>query len=407
MHKPPRSAYIHIPFCHRRCFYCDFTVVPLGDKVKSHQGTGSGMIKDYLYFLFREILSIRHKAPLSTIYIGGGTPSILHPSQIKNLINLFKENYGINFGAEVTMEIDPASFNENDLYGFIDAGINRFSLGAQSFNNQILQKAGRRHLGKDAEKSCQWLKKAKDFGLIKSWSLDLIQNLPKSNLQEWKNDLEKALNFCPPHISIYDLNIEEGTVFKRLLDRGNLLLPNDDQSFENSLLKDVLLKNAGYSRYEISNYSLPGHQSRHNRVYWRGNGWWSFGQGSTSSPWGEKFTRPRISKDYKNWVVQQSESNLESSLINDEYDYREIDEKIMLGLRLKEGIDIKQLFYEQKWDKKKVEIALNELIIEWEKYLENGLLINVGNRYFLSNPKGLELSNQVLVSMFKWWDKLS
>ena len=202
MHKPPRSAYIHIPFCHRRCFYCDFTVVPLGDKVDSQNGTGSGMIKDYLYFLFREILSIRHKAPLSTIYIGGGTPSILHPSQIKNLINLFKENYGINFGAEVTMEIDPASFNENDLYGFIDAGINRFSLGAQSFNDQILQKAGRRHLGKDAEKACQLLKKAKDFGLIKSWSLDLIQNLPKSNLQEWKNDLEKALNFCPPHISI-------------------------------------------------------------------------------------------------------------------------------------------------------------------------------------------------------------
>ena len=406
MHKPPRSAYIHIPFCHRRCFYCDFTVVPLGDKVDSQNGTGSGMIKAYLYFLFREILSIRHKAPLSTIYIGGGTPSILHPSQIKNLINLFKENYGINFGAEVTMEIDPASFNENDLYGFIDAGINRFSLGAQSFNDQILQKAGRRHLGKDAEKACQLLKKAKDFGLIKSWSLDLIQNLPKSNLQEWKNDLEKALNFCPPHISIYDLNIEEGTVFKKLLERGNLLLPNDDQSYENSSLKDVLLKNSGYSRYEISNYSLPGHNSRHNRVYWKGSGWWGFGQGSTSSPWGEKFTRPKISKDYKNWVTNQSESELEPSLINEKNQYKELDEKIMLGLRLKEGIDIKELFNEQKWNKKKVEINYKKLLIEWDKYLDNGLLINIGNRFFLSNPKGMELSNQVMISMFKWWDKI-
>ena len=406
MHKPPRSAYIHIPFCHRRCFYCDFTVVPLGDKVESQNGTGSGMIKDYLYFLFREILSIRHKAPLSTIYIGGGTPSILHPSQIKNLINLFKENYGINFGAEVTMEIDPASFNENDLYGFIDAGINRFSLGAQSFNDQILQKAGRRHLGKDAEKACQLLKKAKDFGLIKSWSLDLIQNLPKSNLQEWKNDLEKALNFCPPHISIYDLNIEEGTVFKKLLERGTLPLPNDDQSYENSSLKDVLLKNSGYSRYEISNYSLPGHHSRHNRVYWKGSGWWGFGQGSTSSPWGEKFTRPKISKDYKNWVTNQSESELEPSLINEKNQYKELDEKIMLGLRLKEGIDIKELFNEQKWNKKKVEINYKKLLIEWDKYLDNGLLINIGNRFFLSNPKGMELSNQVMISMFKWWDKI-
>ena len=406
MDKPPRSAYIHIPFCHRRCFYCDFTVVPLGDKVESQNGTGSGMIKDYLSFLFREILSIRHKAPLSTIYIGGGTPSILHPSQIKNLINLFKENYGINFGAEVTMEIDPASFNEKDLYGFIDAGINRFSLGAQSFNDQILQKAGRRHLGKDAEKACQWLKKAKDFGLIKSWSLDLIQNLPKSNLQEWKNDLEKALNFRPPHISIYDLNIEEGTVFKKLLERGNLILPNDDQSYENSSLKDVLLKNSGYSRYEISNYSLPGHNSRHNRVYWKGSGWWGFGQGSTSSPWGEKFTRPKISKDYKNWVTNQSESELEPSLINEKNQYKELDEKIMLGLRLKEGIDIKELFNEQKWNKKKVEINYRKLLIEWDKYLDNGLLINIGNRFFLSNPKGMELSNQVMISMFKWWDKI-
>ena len=215
MHEFPRSAYIHIPFCHRRCFYCDFTVIPVGDKVNSLEGFGSEMIKNYLNFLFKEILSIRDKSPLSTIYIGGGTPSILNPLQIKDLINLFKNNYGVDYGAEISMEIDPASFNENDLIGFIDAGINRFSLGAQSFNNQILKEAGRRHLCDDVERACLWLKKAKDNGFIKSWSLDLIQNLPKSNLKIWKNDLEKSLYFSPPHLSIYDLNIEEGTVFKR------------------------------------------------------------------------------------------------------------------------------------------------------------------------------------------------
>ena len=141
-------------------------------------------------------------------------------------------------------------------------------------------------------------------------------------------------------------------------------------------------------------------------MYWKGSGWWSFGQGSTSSPWGEKFTRPKISKDYKNWVTNQIESELEPSLINEKNQYKELDEKIMLWLRLKEGIDIKELFNEQKWNKKKVEINYKKLLIEWDKYLDNGLLINIGNRFFLSNPKGMELSNQVMISMFKWWDKI-
>ena len=190
------------------------------------------------------------------------------------------------------MEVDPASFDEDDLYGFIEAGINRFSLGAQSFNNKILKNAGRRHLSEDVEKSCLWLKRAYESELIKSWSLDLIQNLPLCGSKEWQEDLKRTISFLPPHLSIYDLNIESGTVFKKLFDLGKLSLPNDDMSYKNSQSTHFILKSSGYSRYEISNYSLPGHQSRHNRVYWSGSGWWGFGQGSTSSPWGRKLTRP-------------------------------------------------------------------------------------------------------------------
>ena len=407
MNKFPRSAYIHIPFCHRRCFYCDFAVVPLGDKVEPLKGYGSQTVKEYLNILFQEILSIKHKAPLSTIYLGGGTPSILDPKQIEDLINLFKENYGVDYGAEITMEVDPASFNEQDLYGFINAGVNRFSLGAQSFNNQILQNAGRRHLKEDVEKSCLWLKKVLDLGLINSWSLDLIQNLPLSGFREWQEDLKKTMKFSPPHISIYDLNIEKGTVFKKLFDAGRLALPDDDDAFLNSELTNLILKESGYSRYEISNYCLPGHQSRHNRVYWSGLGWWSFGQGSTSSPWGEKFTRPRVSNKYKEWVINQCENSLDSSLVNKEYIYKELDEEIMLGMRLKEGVDIYKLLKEQKWGVKEFEINLKSLLKEWDKFIESGLLIKSGNRFFLSDPKGMELSNQILISMFKWWDKIN
>ena len=407
MNKFPRSAYVHIPFCHRRCFYCDFAVIPLGNKVETLQGYGSKTVKEYLHFLYKEILSIKHKSSLSTIYVGGGTPSILDPQQIKQLIDLFKENYGVDYGAEITMEVDPASFNLEDLHGFINAGINRFSLGVQSFNNQILQKSGRRHLREDAEKSCLWLKKVYSAGLIKSWSLDLIQNLPLSGLREWKEDLKKAITFSPPHISIYDLNIENGTVFKKLVNLGKLQLPSDELAFRNSETTQLILKNSGYSRYEISNYCLPKHQSRHNRVYWSGLGWWGFGQGSTSSPWGQKLTRPRVSKEYKEWVMGQYKLSLDSSLNNIDYVYQELDEKIMLGLRLKEGIDIYKFFEEQNWENKKLESNLRKLLSKWERFLESGLLVKNGNRFFLSDPQGMELSNQILISMFEWWDEIN
>ncbi|MBO6960138.1 MAG: radical SAM family heme chaperone HemW [Prochlorococcus marinus CUG1438] len=407
MNKIPKSAYVHIPFCHRRCFYCDFAVIPLGNKVETTLGYGSKTVKEYLHYLYKEILSIKHKSSLSTIYIGGGTPSILDPKQIKELIDLFKENFGIDYGAEITMEVDPASFNQDDLYGFINAGINRLSLGVQSFNNQILQNSGRRHLTEDAEKSCLWLKSVFDSGLIKSWSLDLIQNLPLCGFQEWQDDLKKAIAFSPPHLSIYDLNIEDGTVFKKLFNLGKLEIPSDEEAFRNSQSTHIILKESGYARYEISNYCLPRHQSRHNRVYWSGSGWWGFGQGSTSSPWGVKFTRPRISKEYKEWVIGQYELNLDASLINKKFVYKELDEKIMLGLRLKEGVDIYEVFKKQNWENKKFESNLSKLLKKWERFLESGLLVRKGNRFFLSDPKGMELSNQILIAMFKWWDEIN
>ena len=407
MSKSPRSAYVHIPFCHRRCFYCDFSIVPIGDNVSSLNGKGSQMIKNYLTFLKKEILSIKHKSPLSTIYIGGGTPSILDPIQIAELIEIFKNYYGIDYGAEITMEVDPASFMEDDLRGFIKAGINRFSLGAQSFNNQILLEAGRRHTSKDVENSCNWLRRAKNCSLIKSWSVDLIQNLPGSEILIWQKDLERTISFDPPHISIYDLNIEEGTVFQQLQDLGKLPLPSNEESFENSQITSKILKDSGYLRYEISNYSLSGHQSRHNRVYWKGKGWWSFGQGSTSSPWGVRFSRPRNSNDYINWVTDQCEKELEKSLLKSSEINLELDERIMLGLRTREGINIKKLFIEEGWTEDSADKYMKKLLSIWQKYRDGELLKNEGDRFFLSDPKGMELSNQILIAMFAWWEKIN
>ena len=404
MNKYPRSAYIHIPFCHRRCFYCDFAVEPIGDNIGSLNGNKSEIIKNYLKYLKKEILSIKHKAPLSTIYIGGGTPSILDPIQIKELIDILKKYYGIDKGAEITMEVDPASFDECGLNGFINAGVNRFSLGAQSFNDAILKKAGRRHTKDDVYNSCSWLCKAKKDHFIRSWSLDLIQNLPESGTDLWQRDLTEAINFLPPHISIYDLTIEDGTVFKKLYDLGKLSLPNNDESFENSEITSLILKQSGYVRYEISNYSIPGHQSRHNRVYWKGLGWWSFGQGSTSSPWGKRFTRPRTSKGYKEWVINQCSFDLDDSLLLSSYEKIDLDEKIMLGLRTREGVNIINLMRDYGWSEEKLERNFLKLIKTWDKYIDSNLLKKEGYRFFLTDPRGMELSNQILIDMFRWWE---
>jgi len=404
MNKYPRSAYIHIPFCHRRCFYCDFAVEPIGDNIGSLNGNKSEIIKNYLKYLKKEILSIKHKAPLSTIYIGGGTPSILDPIQIKELIDILRKYYGIDKGAEITMEVDPASFDECGLNGFINAGVNRFSLGAQSFNDAILKKAGRRHTKDDVYNSCSWLCKAKKDNFIRSWSLDLIQNLPESGTDLWQRDLTEAINFLPPHISIYDLTIEDGTVFKKLYDLGKLSLPNNDESFENSEITSLILKQSGYVRYEISNYSIPGHQSRHNRVYWKGLGWWSFGQGSTSSPWGKRFTRPRTSKGYKEWVINQCSFDLDDSLLLSSYEKIDLDEKIMLGLRTREGVNIINLMRDYGWSEEKLERNFLKLIKTWDKYIDSKLLKKEGYRFFLTDPRGMELSNQILIDMFRWWE---
>jgi len=323
------------------------------------------------------------------------------------LISIFHSHYGIDYGAEITMEVDPASFEEKDLYGFINAGINRFSLGAQSFNNQVLKEAGRRHISKDVEEACNWMRNALKDKSIKSWSLDLIQNLPKSTISTWQKDLEKTISFCPPHISIYDLNVEEGTVFQKLKDLGKLSLPNQDESFENSQLTSKILNNSGYLRYEISNYSLPRHQSRHNRVYWKGLGWWSFGQGSTSCPWGIRFSRPKNIDEYQKWVIDQCDKQLEKSLLMNSKKKLDLDEKIMLGLRTKEGINLKNLFIEEGWDEYNSKKFMSKLLKIWQKYRDYDLLLNEGDRFFLSDPKGMELSNQIIIDMFNWWDQIN
>lgn len=411
---PPRSAYLHIPFCHRRCFYCDFAVVPLGDKA---DGARSGSIAAYLELLLGEIAAAPAGPPLSTVYVGGGTPSMLTPAQVESLLGALGRRFGLAPGAEISLEMDPASFDGPRLAGYLAAGVNRVSLGGQSFDDAVLEKLGRRHRRADLLQAASWLDQARQGGELASWSLDLIQGLPQQGLDHWRNQLTQAVALAPPHLSIYDLIIEPGTVLAWRQGRGELELPDADLGADLMELTAQVLQAAGYGHYEISNFALPGHASRHNRVYWSGAGWWGFGLGATSAPWGQRQARPRTRAAYADWLAQgQGEINASAPLAGAEA-FRghetatgpaagqgpglPFDERLLVGLRRREGVRLAEL----AWQAGVTDSALDDLLERWQPYRQRGLLLQEGPRWRLSDPEGLALSNGVLRELVAWWEE--
>ena len=385
---PPRSAYLHIPFCHRRCFYCDFAVVPLGDRAGDETGPGSASIQDYVQLLHREIACAPAGPPLSTVYIGGGTPSLLSPVQIQGLLQALRSRFGLQPGAEITLEMDPASFDHARLEAVLATGVNRISLGGQSFDDAVLADLGRRHRRVDLVEACAWMNEALGSGALRSWSLDLIQNLPNQTLEHWEHQLDQALASGAPHLSIYALSVEPGTVFARRAERDQLPLPPEELAVQLLARTSVLLSAAGLSRYEISNHARPGHASRHNRVYWSGAGWWGFGMGATSAPWGERLARPRTREGYRAWLDAPPERPSAVGM--------PVDDRLLVGLRRREGVDLRELDLEDS--------ALLSLERRWQPFLEEGLLLRRAGRWQLRDPEGMSLSNRVMLEVVLWWE---
>jgi len=398
---PPRAAYLHIPFCLRRCFYCDFPVVPLGDRA---DGSRNPAIASYLETLCREIATSADGPPLSTVYFGGGTPSLLTPPQVAGLLEALQHRYGLAPGAEITLEMDPATFDEVRLQAVLAAGINRVSLGGQSFDDAVLQGLGRHHRRAHLVQAAAWLHQARQQGLLHSWSLDLIQGLPSlaggpdvhsppEAIAHWRHQLDQALALAPPHLSIYDLSIEPGTVFARRLEQGQLDLPEDDLAAELMELTADRLCRAGYGRYEISNYALPGHTSRHNRTYWSGACWWGFGMGATEAPFGRRVAKPRTRDGYGQWLEERIPFASEPSTPFP------LDERVIVGLRRREGVNMVELLADEGLGA----AALGGLQTHLTPWVESGRLRIEGPRWRLSDPEGLAVSNSVLRDFLAWW----
>ena len=391
------SAYIHIPFCRRRCYYCDFPIRVIGD--------GGGRVnrvqamERYASLLCQEIDQTAHWFPTSglrTVFFGGGTPSLLPVSELEKILLTLDQVYGLASGAEISIEIDPATFDLDQLRAYQSLGINRYSLGVQAFDDELLAQMGRTHRVDDIDRA---IAQFEQVG-IDNFSLDLISGLPQQTLSQWEATLEKALTLSPPHFSCYDLIIEPGTAFERQVEAGTLPLPPDETAAQMYRFTQKRLTSAGYTHYEISNYAYPDYQCRHNRVYWENQPYYGFGMGAASFLGGQRLTRPRTHREYKSWVETLSRQN-HIFAQGEQFDVNErLLETLMLGLRLPEGIDLSAIA--QQFGSAKVQRLIQTL----KPYCDQNW-VRLGKldqshwgQLQLTDPEGLLFSNTILAHLF-------
>ena len=380
----PSSAYVHIPFCRRRCFYCDFPVFVVGDRSR---GENSGTIGEYVEVLCQEIrIAPTYSQPLETIFFGGGTPSLLSTAQLQSILTTLEQRFGIASGVEISMEIDPGTFDFVHIAGYRSLGVNRVSLGVQAFQEELLKTAGRSHSLIDIFTAIELIHQVE----IPEFSLDLISGLPYQSLAQWQDSLIQAVAATPTHISIYDLTIEPGTAFNRYYKPGDHPLPTDETTVKMYQLGQKTLTDAGYEHYEISNYAQPGHQCQHNRVYWQNRPYYGFGMGAASYIQGKRFTRPRKTQEYYQWLKNGAVIDCE---VTPQADV--LLETLMLGLRLAEGISLNSLA--TNFGNHQVERIQSCL----QPYFAQGWVKIVGDRLRFSDPDGFIFSNVMLAKLFE------
>jgi oxygen-independent coproporphyrinogen-3 oxidase len=380
----PSSAYVHIPFCRRRCFYCDFPVFVVGN---NSRGENSGTIGEYVEVLCQEIrIAPTYSQPLETIFFGGGTPSLLSTAQLQSILTTLEQRFGIASGVEISMEIDPGTFDFVHIAGYRSLGVNRVSLGVQAFQEELLKTAGRSHSLVDIFTAIELIHQVE----IPEFSLDLISGLPYQSLAQWQDSLIQAVAATPTHISIYDLTIEPGTAFNRYYKPGDHPLPTDETTVKMYQMGQKTLTDAGYEHYEISNYAQPGHQCQHNRVYWQNRPYYGFGMGAASYIQGKRFTRPRKTQEYYQWLKNGAVIDCE---VTPQADV--LLETLMLGLRLAEGISLNSLA--TNFGNHQVERIQSCL----QPYFAQGWVKIVGDRLRFSDPDGFIFSNVMLAKLFE------
>ena len=323
------ALYLHIPFCQRKCRYCDF---PSVDDFPC-------ALDDYVAALARELALRAATLPgpvaATTLYLGGGTPSLLTPTQVARLLTAARQHYHLA-AAEITLEVNPGTVTAASLAGYRDAGVNRLSIGVQALDDRMLAKLGRIHTADEARAAVA-LARGAGFANL---GLDLIHGLPGQTLAQWRATLAAVIELAPEHVSAYGLTVEEGTPFAALQEQGELVLPDEETAGRMVEVTGELLTAAGYEQYEIANFARPGFRSQHNQVYWQRTSYLGFGPGAHSflaAPgWGERWRSPA---DIPGYLAAINAGQLP------EADRQALDrddaasETMFLGLRRLDGVD--------------------------------------------------------------------
>ena len=372
----PRALYIHIPFCTNKCFYCDFN---------SYVAAGQP-IDAYLDALENEMrLTVEELPPtaIDTVFVGGGTPTVLTPPQMSRFLDSVRRHFPIAADAEFTMEANPGTTDMEKLAAMREGGVNRISFGAQTFDNGLLERIGRIHAAQDVVQS---IANAKASGFT-NLSIDLMFGLPNQSLAQLKDSVNKALELDLPHYSLYGLKVEENTLFYRLYQRDELPLPEEEEEVAMYEYLMERLSGAGYRQYEISNFARPGSESRHNTVYWHNEPYYGLGAGAHGYALGQRHINIKGVQPYID-AAERGLPRLERSGVGAE---EAMGDFLMVGLRLREGVT-QESFGKQFGGARLEEVFGREL----SRLVEQGLLERTEReRGYRLTSRGVLLGNEV------------
>ena len=364
------AIYLHFPFCSHLCTYCDFD-------------TFAGQEQWMAPYVDAMVEQIRRSPGVraTSLYVGGGTPSLMSPDQAGTLVQACRDQFNLPANAEATIEANPSGLTLQRLEAFRRSGFNRLSLGVQSTDQRLLRLLGRRHRAEDAAAA---VRAARDVG-FGNISVDLLYGVPRQQLSSWVATLETVLDWQVDHFSCYGLTIEPGTPMERGVNRGTLQLPSDEEVVAMYDAAGRLLGNAGYRRYEISNWARPGFESVHNLTYWRNRPYLGIGAGAAGCYRGRRYKIVPVITDYLRGVRDGGVPLQEDESLDTR---RAMSDSLILGLRLEEGISMEELVQRHG-------AGPRELFGETLEWAEGwGLLERVEDRFKLTQ-RGIVLSNEV------------
>ncbi|MCX7964137.1 MAG: radical SAM family heme chaperone HemW [Candidatus Sumerlaea chitinivorans] len=355
-------VYIHVPFCEKRCPYCDFFKLEAGPQAAVFADEWLDLIAKEIQLL-EVIGDIARSNPVATIYFGGGTPSLISAHKMHHFLQWFREHFAWASDIEVTVEMQPGTADEQKIAEYVAAGVNRFSIGAQTFNPALLARLERRHT---VEQTFELIRLAKKYA---STSIDLICALPGQTLAMWQQELETLLSWEVPHVSVYELTFYRGTRLGEAFERGDVRQSEEDLRIAIFEATADKLTRAGYEHYEISNFAQPGKRSRHNVNYWRLGNYVGLGAGAHSFLFPHRYLNPNNVTAYRESI----EKGILPRVLTDPRD-RDVllMENLQMALRLREGVsrtDFEQRFGVDpvEWLKPKLEVLRETGFADWDE----------------------------------------